>query len=288
MKSQSGHCPAGGRSVAEIPAKADPAPGENTDAAAFLELWKVIRRLRAPGGCPWDRQQTLASMKPRLIEELYEFIDALEQGDRAAMAEELGDMQFLILFFILLGQEEGAFSLHGVLEAVKAKLVRRHPHVFGDETLRDAGEVRDRWEVIKAQVEGKGSASLLDRVPRSLPPLQKAHEFGRRCQKIGFDWPEAADLLPKIDEEVAEIRDAWKAGDSSAVGEEVGDLLLVLVSFARLLELDADSLLRQANEKFERRFRRLETLAAAAGTRLADLSLAAQEQLWAASKDDVG
>lgn len=269
-----------------VPATA--AAVENGTVAAFLDLWSVISRLRAPGGCPWDRKQTFATMKPQLVEELYEFIDALEQGDRAAMAEELGDVQFLILFFILLGQEEGAFGLREVLEGVTAKLVRRHPHVFGDETVRDAGEVRQRWEVIKEQVEGKRSVSLLDRVPRSLPPLQKAHDFGRRCRTAGFDWPAAADLLPKIDEEVAEIRAAWDDGDRRAVGEEVGDLMLVLVSFARLLGCDADTLLRQANDKFERRFRRMEMLSAAAGSRLADLSLAEQERLWVVSKGEVG
>ncbi|MBN2333817.1 MAG: nucleoside triphosphate pyrophosphohydrolase [Deltaproteobacteria bacterium] len=275
MKSQQHEASSTGAAAVGIPA-----------ARAFGHLWQVIRRLRAPGGCAWDREQDFTTMKPRFLEEVYEFIDALEQGDQDGMQEELGDLFFHLLFMSLLGEERESWTLEMILTGIAEKLIRRHPHVFAHQaTVQTSSEVINQWEEIKKRVEGKDYQSLLDNVPRSLPPFQKALVHGRKCHKIGFDWPAAAEILPKIREELQEVEEAMAAGEPEALAEELGDVLLVLVSLLRHLDLDPDHVMRSANRKFEKRFRFMEQAARLAGDELAHLSLDEQEALWEQAKE---
>ncbi|MBW1644916.1 MAG: nucleoside triphosphate pyrophosphohydrolase [Deltaproteobacteria bacterium] len=269
-----------------------PAAGENGGAPApeleeLRRLRAVIAKLRAPDGCSWDREQDFASMKPRFLEEVYEYIDALENDDRQGMQEELGDLFFHLLFAVLLGEEEGSWSLAAILAGIREKLVRRHPHVFAAAGRLDSGEVRDQWEEIKRRVEGKNYQSVLDGIPRSLPPLQKAYQFGKQCRKIGFDWPTAAAVVPKVHEELREVEEALAGGRRRELQEELGDLMFVIVSLVRLLEFDPDSLLQAANRKFERRLRAMEAAAARQQRSLAAMSLDEQEELWQQVKKQI-
>ncbi|NPA24592.1 MAG: nucleoside triphosphate pyrophosphohydrolase [Deltaproteobacteria bacterium] len=250
----------------------------------FAALWQVICKLRSDEGCPWDREQTFASMKNQFLDEVYEFIDALEEDDATAMAEELGDLFFHLLFFCRLGEDGGRFVLDEVLERIRAKLIRRHPHVFaaGEMTV-SSEEVKANWEKIKREQEGKEYASLLDGVPVSLPPLLKAYTFGRKAAGVGFDWPDAAAVLPKLREEMAEVEEVLAEG-GVRLEEELGDLLFVTVNLVRLAGYDPGRVLDRANRKFESRFRRMEEMASEAGTGLAQMELEKQERLWSRAK----
>ena len=254
-------------------------------AEKFLRLREVIRRLRAPGGCPWDREQDFASMKPRFLEEVYELVDALEQGDAGGMREELGDLFFHLLFMALLGEEKHDWTLGDILDGIAEKLIRRHPHVFAQPgKIESSSQVITQWDEIKKQVEGKNYQSLLDNVPRSLPPLQKAYVYGKKGRKVGFDWPSAAEVLPKVHEELREVEEAMAGNDREALAEELGDLFLVLTSLSRLLGFEPEGLVRAANRKFDCRFREMERMAAEKGTSLEKLSLEEKESLWQAAK----
>lgn len=257
----------------------------NTTAEKFLRLREVIRRLRAPGGCPWDREQDFSSMKPRFLEEVYELVDALEQDNFAGMQEELGDLFFHLLFMALLGEEKDEWTLGDILDGIAEKLIRRHPHVFARSgKIESSSRVVDQWDEIKKHVEGKNYRSLLDNVPQSLPPLQKAYVYGKKGRKVGFDWQSAAEVLPKVHEELREVEEAMTGNDRVAMAEELGDLFLVLTSLARLLDFDPENLVRSANRKFDCRFREMERMAAEQGTSLEQLSLEKQEILWQKAK----
>jgi len=252
----------------------------------FESLWEVVCRLRSRDGCPWDRQQDFASMKSQFLAEVYEYIDALERDDSPAMAEELGDLFFHLLFFCRLGEDDGRFSLVEVLRRIRAKLVRRHPHVFGDGAGQKitCDEVADNWEKIKREVEGKVYESRLDGVPASLPPLQKASLFSRKAARAGFDWPSAAAVLPKLREELGEVEEVLEEG-GERLEEELGDLMFVLINLVRLAGFEPDRVLARANRKFAARFRAMETAAAAAGRDLAEMGLDEQESLWQQAKN---
>ncbi|MEA2110202.1 MAG: nucleoside triphosphate pyrophosphohydrolase [Pseudomonadota bacterium] len=263
----------------------DPVKAGNTTAEKFLRLQEVIRRLRSPGGCPWDREQDFVSMKPRFLEEVYELVDALEQNDFAGMREELGDVFFHLLFMVLLGEEGNHWDLDDVLDGIAEKLIRRHPHVFAQSgTIETSSQVLTQWDEIKKQVEGKNYQSLLDNVPQTLPPLQKAYVYGKKGRKVGFDWQSAVEVLPKVHEELRELEEAMAGNDRKAMAEELGDLFLVLTSLTRLLDFDPEGLVRAANRKFEYRFREMERIAGVQGSSLEQLSLEEKEILWQKAK----
>jgi len=224
-----------------------------TDAPDLQKLLDLVARLRAPDGCPWDREQKLADIRAYFLEEAHEVAGAIDGGDWGELAEELGDLLFQIAFIGRLAEEAGAFSLSQVIDRVHHKMVTRHPHVFGDEVLADAQAVRQAWERRKLREE-PGRASLLAGVPASLPALLAAYRLTQKAAGVGFDWPDAGAVLAKVDEETAELREALAGGDREALREEVGDLLFTLANLARKLDLDPEAALAAANLKFRRRF----------------------------------
>ena len=254
----------------------------------FDKLWQVVRKLRSKEGCPWDREQDFSSMKNQFLEEVYEFVDALESDESPAMAEELGDLFFHLLFFSCLAEDEKRFTLDHVLEQIRAKLIRRHPHVFAQpEDSISSAQVKANWEQIKRDVEGKEYVSLLDGIPASLPSLLKAFTFGKKAAKVGFDWPCPAALMPKIREELDEVEGVLEIG-GERLEEELGDLLFVTVNLVRLAGFEPGRVLHRANDKFERRFRFMEETAVADGSDLEKLGLEEQEKLWNKAKARLG
>ena len=235
----------------------------------------TIARLRAPGGCPWDREQTHQSLRPHLLEETYETLAALDAGDADALREELGDLLLQIVLQAQIAVEAGEFSLAQVIEGIDAKIKRRHPHVFGDVVVADVAGVMHNWEEIKR--EEKGKHSLLGGVSRSLPALARAQAIQKRVARVGFDWPDAEGVIAKIAEEVAELREAQGGKERE---EEVGDLLFSVVNLARWLNVDAESALRGACQQFIQRFSGMEELCRGRGLDLSELSLAEQDELW--------
>jgi ATP diphosphatase len=261
------------------------------------ELLAIMERLRAPDGCPWDREQTFASIAPYTIEEAYEVADAIEREDLAHLKEELGDLLFQVVFHAQIARERGAFDFEAAAGAICDKLVRRHPHVFAGEPRPSAAEQTTLWENIKAEERGAAdAASALDGVPRALPALMRAHKLSKRAARVGFDFEHASQTADKVAEELAEVREAAAAHEaagrkgadgappsaapSQEIFEEIGDLLFAAANLARKLDVDAEAALRAANAKFERRFRAMEELARARGEIFSSLSLAAQEALW--------
>lgn len=250
------------------------------------ELLAIMERLRGEGGCAWDREQTFASIAPYTIEEAYEVADAAERGDHGHLREELGDLLFQVVFHAQMAREAGLFDFDAVALAIRDKLVRRHPHVFGGGARLSAAEQSRVWEDIKAGERNAGSpagaaavpVSHLDDVPRTLPALMRACKLSKRAARSGFDFDAAGGAADKVAEELAEVREAPAA--SGALFEEVGDLLFAAANLARKLDVDAEAALRAANAKFERRFRGMEALAAARGIAFDSLDLAAQEALW--------
>ncbi len=272
-----------------------PTPGERFD-----ELVRIMATLRGPQGCPWDREQTLASLRPFLLEETYEALEALDRGDLDALREELGDLLFEIVFLARIAEEGGHFSVADAAADVGAKLVRRHPHVFGDHArLKTAEEVRGKWEEMKAAERGKGTKgaeegkTLLGGVPRTLPGLLRAFEYGSRAAAVGFDWVRAADVIDKIEEEVRELRDelsksaqADETQRARRVEEEMGDLLFAIANLSRKLGVEPEAALRRANDKFQARFTALESRIVGRGERLQDKTLEQLEQEWQSVKGD--
>jgi len=251
------------------------------DLRAPNTLGYITARLRAPGGCPWDREQTPASLTPYMLEEAYEAVDAIERGDAADTVEELGDVLLQVVLHSQLAEEEGRFTLADVAAEVNAKLVRRHPHVFGDVSVSNSSEVLRNWESIKRIEKGEKRTSVLDGVPQALPALLLAQTIGRKAAKVGFDWPDVAGTLDKVREEIDEIA---AAANEEERREEVGDLLFALTSVCRHLGVDAEQSLRAATRKFETRFRHVETLARACGLDLSALDIDALEALWQEAK----
>jgi MazG family protein len=273
---------------------------------AFESLVALQARLRAPNGCPWDREQTHDSLRKYLVEETYEVLDALDSGDPRKFADELGDLLLQIVFHSELAAEAGKFDIADVIEHIYTKMVRRHPHVFGSVRADTSAEVLKNWEQIKseerktdarnaskndAQTAAKAAqASILDAVPRSLPALLEAHQLTRRAANVGFDWPEVNGIFEKLAEEAGELKQLLPPGQSgspgaespqrAAIEEEVGDLLFVGVNLARFLGFDAELALKRANRKFAGRFREMERIAARRGQALGELSAAELDSLW--------
>ena len=261
-----------------------------TPGPAFARFVELIARLRAPGGCPWDREQTHESVKPMTIEEAYEVAEAIDDRDDHELAAELGDLLLQVVFHADIARERGAFGIEQVIGRVSDKMVRRHPHVFGGETADTAGEVLRNWEAIKqaeraAKGQAAGDGSMLDSVSKRLPATMEAFQLTTKAARVGFDWPDAAAVLAKLDEEVAELKEAVAEGrDPAAVNDEVGDLLFVAVNVARRLGADPESALKAANRKFRRRFRHVEEGLRAQGRSPAESSLEEMDRLWDEAK----
>ena len=252
-------------------------------ARAILALIDVMARLRAPeGGCPWDIEQTFRTIAPYTIEEAYEVADAIERDDMPALKDELGDLLFQAVFHARMAEEDGLFDFADVAEAISEKMIRRHPHVFGDADMRDANEQTTAWEEQKAEERAaKGHRSLLDDVPVGLPGLSRAVKLQKRAARVGFDWREAKDVLSKIVEETAELTEAMDSKDANKMEDEFGDLLFVLANLSRHLKIDPEAALRRTNEKFVRRFSYIEEKL---GDRLSEASLEEMESLWSEAK----
>ncbi len=268
----------------------EPAPSEET-VRLFDDFVRLIARLRAPGGCPWDREQTHASVKPMTIEEAYEVAEAIDLGDDPALAGELGDLLLQVVFHADIARERGAFDIDTVLRRVSEKMVRRHPHVFGDDKASTSGEVLRNWEALKqaeraAQGKDDQTASLLDGVSKGIPAILEAFQMTTKASRVGFDWPDYGGAEAKLDEEVAELREATsrETADALAVQEEIGDLLFVAVNLARLRGVDPESALKGANRKFRRRFRHVEDRLRESGRSPAESNLEEMDALWNEAK----
>lgn len=255
----------------------------------FEDLVGIMNRLRDPGGCPWDREQTYATLRGYLIEECYEVVDALDRADLPALCEELGDLLFQIVFLARLAREDGAFAAADVVEGIAAKMVRRHPHVFAGHTVAGSAEVLARWEEIKKDEKkdaGKPevTASVLGGIPPALPALVKAQRLGTKAARVGFDWPDDDGVLAKLDEETAELRGAVASGDRELAREEIGDVLFTVAMLARRLEVDADEALAAANAKFQARFARVEDELRKRSVPIGEAGLALMDRLWNEAK----
>ena len=259
--------------------------------ADIQKLVDLVARLRGENGCPWDREQTRETLKPMLIEEAYEVLDALDGASPAELKEELGDLLFQVVFHAQIAQEKGEFRLADIIDRLHEKMVRRHPHVFGGADLRTADDVLRNWEDIKAAERGTSSASspdsgksLLDGIPSRLPALHQAYQMTAKASRVGFDWPDLEAILEKLKEEAAETLEAHAAKDQSRLVDEAGDLLFVAVNVARFLGVDPETALRHSNRKFERRFRYLEAKIKGQGRELKEASLAEMDALWDEAK----
>ncbi len=271
-------------------------PEPSRAAAEFVRLLDIMATLRGPDGCPWDREQTIDTLKPFVLEETYEVLEAIDRHDHAALCEELGDFVFEAVFLAQLESEAGRFTIADSLQQIADKLVRRHPHVFqrgqGAAALESAGEVRVRWEEIKAQEKAAGGAqasqkSLLGGISPVLPALLRAYHIGIRAASVGFDWSRTSEVVDKIEEEVRELREVVEApgpGDASRAEEEMGDVLFSVVQLARQLGIEPETALRKANDKFTRRFTAMESAIGAAGRTLSAMSLAELESEWQRAK----
>jgi tetrapyrrole methylase family protein/MazG family protein len=249
----------------------------------FQTLVDIVERLRSPGGCPWDREQTHASLKRNLLEECYEVLEAIDQGTAKALSEELGDVLVQVAFHAQIAREAGEFDLADVLAQVKRKLVRRHPHVFGDAEVTDAREVERNWEKIKEAEKSKegGNKSPVDGIPKDLPGLTYAQLMQDRVGRAGFEWEDISGVLDKVVEEVEELRRAASHEEESL---ELGDLFFTMVNLSRWLNIHAEDALRQANRRFQDRYIAMEGLAAGRGLDFTQLPLAAKEELWQEAK----
>jgi MazG family protein len=250
----------------------------------FQKLVDIMARLRAPGGCPWDREQTLDSIKPYTLEETYEVLDAIDRRDFPGLAEELGDFLLQAVFYAEIAAEEQRFTIADSLDAINAKLIRRHPHVFAEETAESAGDVTRIWGEIKAREKKQkvdADATLLGTVPRNLPALVEAQQIASRAANVGFDWENIAQVLDKLHEELAEFN---AAESHDHLEDELGDLLFVIVNLARFVKVDPEQSLRRANAKFRARFGYVEARLAAQGKQLKDSNIEEMEALWQEAK----
>jgi MazG family protein len=250
----------------------------NTAGELLLELMGVVDRLRSEQGCPWDRQQTAQSLLPYLLEETHEVMESVTADDARALREELGDLLLHIVFQGSLASEQGRFTLGDSIRTVIDKLIRRHPHVFGDQPAADTAVIRQRWEAAKQRE--KGRASVLDGVPPTLPALNRARRLQEKASSVGFDWQQVDDVWAKVAEEIDELREACTAGDHAAMQEEFGDVLFSLVNLGRFLGLSGEDALRQAIGKFEQRFRGIEQELARRGRRIEDATLDEMDGIW--------
>lgn len=273
-----------------MPVRLHDRPMADAAGTHFVSLLSLMARLRSEDGCPWDREQTRSSLRPYLIEEAYEVIQAIDEGSRDHLVEELGDLLFQVVFHSQLGAEAGEFSIEDVIDQLCAKMTRRHPHVFGDSVVADAREALAQWERIKHdEVARNGSVgSALDGVPGSLPALLRAQRLQAKASRVGFDWTCWQEAWAKVQEEMSELQGALNGGDEGRVADELGDLLFSTVNVARLRGLDAENCLRRATEKFTRRFGKVEAEMRAGGRAVTEASAEDLDRAWEAVKAQEG
>jgi len=250
----------------------------------FDRLVEIMERLRGREGCPWDRKQTRDSLKPYLIEEAYEVLEAIEEKDADKLKEELGDLLYQILFHAQISKESGEFDIEDILAASCEKMVRRHPHVFGDRKADTAEEVLKQWEAIKKEEKGEGRRSVLEGVPPHLPALLRAHQLQARAARVGFDWEHVDQVFMKVKEEMREFEEAFRAKDREGMEIEMGDLLFALVNIGRFIEVNPEDALRKSISRFISRFRHIEEEIARQGREWKDVSLDEMEMLWQEAK----
>jgi MazG family protein len=255
----------------------------NSQPSTFNKLCDIVAKLREPGGCPWDREQTHESLLPATIEEAYEVAEAARAKNDAHFREELGDLLLLVVMHAEIAREAGRFDINNVVDDVTEKLVRRHPHVFGKSDARDSGAVLKQWEAIKRE-EKRNDSHYLASLPRALPALMRAQKAQSKAARVNFDWTELRDVLAKVEEELGETKSAIASQDRQSREDEIGDLLFAVVNLARKCKLDAESALQTATDKFVARFNRLEDELRARGKRLGDVDLAELDEIWNAIK----
>ena len=253
---------------------------------ALISLLEIMERLRAPDGCPWDAQQTEQTLKVYLLEEAYEVLDAIEKEDPEALCEELGDLFFQIIFLTQLAKEKGKFTFLNVMERIRDKMIRRHPHVFGEKKVRDAQEVVDNWVKIKRQEKKEKPEEVLNRVPASLPALLRAHRLSERAARFGFDWKDKEQVWEKVKEEFLELKTAMEEKSAEKVKEEIGDLIFSLVNLSRHWGFNAEDILRQTNTKFTDRFNKMILSLREKGIDVEKASIEQMDQIWEEIKRD--
>ena len=245
----------------------------------FAKLCEIVAKLRAPGGCPWDREQTHESLLPALIEEAYEVAEAASAKNDAHFREEMGDLLLLVVMHAEIAQESGRFNIDNVLQEISDKLVRRHPHVFGTSYARDSGAVLKQWEAIKRE-EKKADSHYLASLPKALPALIRAQKAQSKAARVNFDWTEVRDVIAKVEEELCEVKEAIALQNREMITDEIGDVLFAVVNLARKCEIDAESALQKATDKFVARFNRLEDELRRQDKRLGDVDLAEMDAIW--------
>ena len=248
----------------------------------FADLVELMERLRGPGGCPWDKEQTHESIKSCLVEETYEVLEAIDDKNAEHLKEELGDLLFQVIFHSKMASEKKHFNINDVVDTVVRKLTHRHPHVFtGDKSAKTSGQVLDQWQKIKLAEKGyEHRKSVVDGIPKALPALQKAHTVQKKVAKVGFDWPHVDQVIAKVDEELAEVRDALKENNPAHVAEELGDLLFSVANLSRFLGLESENVLHQTIRKFTGRFRKVEEELRKRGKKIEDCSLEEMDRVW--------
>ena len=254
----------------------------------FSQLVSIMEKLRGPGGCPWDKEQDFGTLRRYIVEEAYELVEAIEDGDERAILEESGDLLLQVVFIAQIASEKGSFTIRDVLRKICSKLIQRHPHVFGDLNVADSEEVMRNWEAIKTVEKKKNGndSSILSGIPRSMPSLLKAFRTQERAAKFGFDWPagDASPVLGKVKEELAEIQEALSSGHGSRIGEEIGDLLFAAVNLSRHCGVNPEEALQQASRKFAERFRFVENSVAESGRPWKEFSLDELDDFWEKAK----
>lgn len=255
----------------------------------FQKLIDLMARLRGPDGCPWDREQTRETLKPMLIEEAYEVLEALDEEDSGELCEELGDLLFQVVFHSQIARERGEFDAHDVCREVYLKMVRRHPHVFGDRQIADSRELLKHWEDLKAEEKALGGkthrrGSLVDGIPASMPSIYRCHQLTSKAARVGFDWADVDEIFQQCGEEYGELKEALEGGDLDHIKEEVGDLIFAVLNIARFLEVDPETALRRANRKFQDRFIRMEEHFESRGRRLKEVPQEEMEEFWQNAK----
>lgn len=250
----------------------------------FDELVEIMKKLRDPDkGCPWDLEQTRESLKPFLVEETYEVLEAIDKGKPPEIKEELGDLLFQIVFHAQVADDMEEFNIEDVIGHIRDKMIRRHPHVFGDADFSNSEEVLANWEEEKKR-EGKQRASILEGIPRTLPGLMRAHRLQERAARVGFDWQRRSDAVAHLDDEIAEFKEALSRNDESGMEDEFGDILFMLVNISRFVGVNPEDALRRTISKFIRRFRHIEMAASESGIKLSDMSLEEMDAIWEDSK----
>src|SRR6266404_790089 len=257
----------------------------DSQSSAFNRLCEIVAKLRAPGGCPWDREQTHESLLPAVIEEAYEVAEAARERDDAHFREELGDLLLLVVMHAEIAREGRRFNIDEVLRDVSHKLVRRHPHVFGTSAARDPGAVLKQWEAIKRE-EKKADSHYLASLPKALPALMRAQKAQSKAARVNFDWTEVRDVVMKVDEELREMRNEIASQDRARMEEEIGDVFFAVVNLARKCKIDAESALQRATDKFVTRFNQLEDELKARGKKLGDVDLAEMDDIWNRIKNE--